>query len=321
MFPDVRLLILALLTSVVALSGGFGVFAAFRVNHEPLSRLPAGTAPLQLVADEPAAPAARWSVSFGSRSPLSEAPGERATVDTLQGAPVRGEPPEPAAAMTVETVKPMPSVGVRQPPASQPDPSPAAAQPAPAASTPGIPAPAVATATADSAPVPQAPPVETQAVQPAPAAMENAAGKTADQPVQALIPAVAAAEPAARPAAPTVAPLADASPVETTGTARDTAAPEAKAPENLVRKARPRTQRQIARKTLERRRLALRKRVTRTKPGTAVARLGGGNSTFRDPVFRSAANFQPRDEVRPRSVRKTATGSVPSNPTAWPNDE
>ena len=39
MFPNVRLLIVALVASVVALSCGFALFAAFRVNHEPLSRL------------------------------------------------------------------------------------------------------------------------------------------------------------------------------------------------------------------------------------------------------------------------------------------
>jgi hypothetical protein len=51
MFPNVRLMIAAMVASVVALSCGFGVFAAFRVNHEPLVRLPPATAPLQLVAD------------------------------------------------------------------------------------------------------------------------------------------------------------------------------------------------------------------------------------------------------------------------------
>ena len=42
MFPDFRLMIAAVLGSVVALMCGFGVFAAFRVNHEPLARLPSG---------------------------------------------------------------------------------------------------------------------------------------------------------------------------------------------------------------------------------------------------------------------------------------
>lgn len=54
MFPNVRLMIAAFFASVVALSGGFGVFAALRVNHEPLVRLQAANAPLQLVADQTA---------------------------------------------------------------------------------------------------------------------------------------------------------------------------------------------------------------------------------------------------------------------------
>jgi hypothetical protein len=51
MFPTVRLMIAATLASVVALICGFGMFAVFHVGHEPLVRLPATTAPLQLVAD------------------------------------------------------------------------------------------------------------------------------------------------------------------------------------------------------------------------------------------------------------------------------
>jgi hypothetical protein len=68
MFPDFRLMIAAVLTSVVALSGGFGVFAALRINHEPLSRLPSATAPLQLVPDDVAGPA----VISGGPPPASE---------------------------------------------------------------------------------------------------------------------------------------------------------------------------------------------------------------------------------------------------------
>ncbi len=51
MFPNVRLMIAAVFASVVVLSFGFGIFAAFRVNHEPLSRLPSGVAPPQFIAD------------------------------------------------------------------------------------------------------------------------------------------------------------------------------------------------------------------------------------------------------------------------------
>jgi len=74
MFPNVRLQIVALFVSVLALSFGFGVFAAFRVNHEPLAQIPASAAPLQLGAES----AARsntpmsWGAPFGSRFWLSE---------------------------------------------------------------------------------------------------------------------------------------------------------------------------------------------------------------------------------------------------------
>ena len=49
MFPDIRLLIVAVVASVVALSCGFGLFAALRVNHEPLARQQTDTAPLHLL--------------------------------------------------------------------------------------------------------------------------------------------------------------------------------------------------------------------------------------------------------------------------------
>ena len=51
MFPNVRLMIAAVFASVVVLTCGFGVFAAFRVSHEPLGRVQPAGAPMQLVAD------------------------------------------------------------------------------------------------------------------------------------------------------------------------------------------------------------------------------------------------------------------------------
>jgi hypothetical protein len=66
MFPNVRLMIAAMAASVVVLSCGFGVFAAFRVNHEPLARLPAVTAPVQHVAENP--PPA--SVTIATKEPF-----------------------------------------------------------------------------------------------------------------------------------------------------------------------------------------------------------------------------------------------------------
>lgn len=317
MFPDIRLLILALFTSIVALTCGFGVFAAFRVNHEPLSRLPADTTPLQLVADGPAAPAVRWAVPFRPRSSLGAARIGRATTETPEPAPPPREPLQPRIPRTVGTAKPEPTAGAPQRQASQPTQlsDAAATPPAPPAlpaPIPAMPAPTAPMATAVSAPAQQAPPVQTQAVRTAPAMVGDAAGKTAAEPAKAVIPGVAAIEPAA----PTVAP-----PVEITGTPPETVAPEAKVPAKLVRKVRPRTLRRTARKTIERRRVVLKKRATGTPPAAAFAQFDGGSSTFREPVFQSAPNFQPNNETRARSTRKTANRSAPSSPSVWPNDE
>jgi len=72
MLPNVRLLIAAMLASILVLMCGFGVFATFRVRHEPIAHLPAAMAPLQLVAEIRAAPAtilvARETADQHSRS-------------------------------------------------------------------------------------------------------------------------------------------------------------------------------------------------------------------------------------------------------------
>ena len=53
MFPNVRLMIVAMIVSMVAaICGGLALFAAFRVNHEPFARLPSDDPPLQLVFDQ-----------------------------------------------------------------------------------------------------------------------------------------------------------------------------------------------------------------------------------------------------------------------------
>ena len=49
MFPNARLVVVAMLASIVAVSCGLGVFAAFRVNHQPFTRLQSADPPLQLV--------------------------------------------------------------------------------------------------------------------------------------------------------------------------------------------------------------------------------------------------------------------------------
>ena len=129
MFPNVRLLIAAVVASVVALSCGFGLFAAFRVNHEPLSRLATGAAPLQLAAGNPmpsvALPAP--ADSFGDRFPLNQAaaaspetpPRQLEHDDSV-------EPPSAAASATAmpsetDAVEPTQPTPVAQVPATMPD--------------------------------------------------------------------------------------------------------------------------------------------------------------------------------------------------------
>ena len=74
MLPNVRLQIVALFVSVVALSFGFGVFAAFRVNHEPLVQVPAAAAPLRVASENAPLYSATtpWGAPFGARFWLSE---------------------------------------------------------------------------------------------------------------------------------------------------------------------------------------------------------------------------------------------------------
>src|SRR5271166_2177013 len=58
MLPNVRLLIAAMLASVLVLICGFGVFAAFRVSRDPIAHLPVAAPPLQLIAENRAASSA-----------------------------------------------------------------------------------------------------------------------------------------------------------------------------------------------------------------------------------------------------------------------
>jgi hypothetical protein len=109
MFPNGRLVIVAMLASVVAVSCGLGVFAAFRVNHQPFTRLQSADPPLQLVFGS-GAPAPVRDVSaapFGVRFLLNVpvAVPETVSVVSIQREPgpvadpaVPAPQPEPAAA-------------------------------------------------------------------------------------------------------------------------------------------------------------------------------------------------------------------------------
>jgi hypothetical protein len=51
MFPNVRLIVVAILAAIAGIGCGLGLFATFRVNHEPLARLAEGSPPMQLAFD------------------------------------------------------------------------------------------------------------------------------------------------------------------------------------------------------------------------------------------------------------------------------
>ena len=99
MLPNVRLMIAATLASVVALICGFGMFAVFRVSHDPFARLPAATAPLQLVAGNAAKSAAGLASGepFDRRFQVKASPN---AATEASAAPAASEPrAEPEAAV------------------------------------------------------------------------------------------------------------------------------------------------------------------------------------------------------------------------------
>lgn len=71
MLPTLRLLIAAMLATVVVLICGFGVFATFRVSHDPIAHLPTAAVPLQMVAEAGAGSGA-LSAAHDSAEPRSQ---------------------------------------------------------------------------------------------------------------------------------------------------------------------------------------------------------------------------------------------------------
>jgi hypothetical protein len=100
MFPNVRLLVVAVLAAIAGIACGLGLFATFRVNHEPLARFAEGGPPLQLAFDklasmpDTAAPvAARYPLN-GAAKPLSAPvliPPSNAAPDSAEAGSVPGE--------------------------------------------------------------------------------------------------------------------------------------------------------------------------------------------------------------------------------------
>lgn len=346
MFPNVRLLTGALVASIVALSCGFGLFAAFRVNHEPLSRLPVGTTPVQFVANVAVAPSAGWGTPFDGQSHLNGPQRSEIAADapaaTLSGQTTL----EAASASTAEPIKPVAVVA----PAIEPAPPREIAQPAEviepvvsviqaAATMERPPAPEVdrkisrpdsvkgdaagqtalsattlAAGPADGAASPVSiSPDETASVASSPADSASPSASAASlsdadsaQPTGTIASAAAPRDSVAAPRKPNSesdavapAPAPTPAPIIAIATPSDQPAvvvppakkaalfPEATEPANAaqspVRKIGAKTDSQIVRKPVARRRVAVRRRVVR--------RLRRSSGLFGDPVFQSAPNF------------------------------
>jgi hypothetical protein len=328
MFPNVRLLAGALFASVVALCCGFGIFAAFRVNHEPLSRLPANTVALQLVSNEAAGPPPAWQAPISSRVetvsdlrsdgagtgaptllPISRITIQQSSLRTMSSVRPEAEidashaPPRhefqplglsAVAALSVPTMSAALSVS------KQPLSSPIATQSAPAS-------PAAATGTASAQ--------QTSATQAQPAAKAKSdakpdvLGKPAE-PATAM-PAIASVEPLPDSPSPTM------QQADVTNTAPEAAVPEPKARPKLL--GRQILRKQI-RQALQRRRLIARRRIALSTTASNGAQSGYQNSTFPEPFFQSAPGaFQHQSTANRSTARKNSNAAAP--PTSWASSE
>jgi hypothetical protein len=143
MFPNVRLMIVAIMASIVGIGCGLGMFAVFRVNHDPLHdpfvRLANGATPMQLVFSNalPSAMTDAAATPFGIRfeikaprtgggetpQPVSAMPGEAgpaAAAPPSVGATTATPPPDAPDSATVQSAGPHgPAQAAIQPPAEQ----------------------------------------------------------------------------------------------------------------------------------------------------------------------------------------------------------
>jgi len=104
MFPNIRLMIVTVLAAILGIGCGLGLFATFRVNHEPLALLSNGSVPLQLAWEkgEPAPKPSPWGVRYpvnGGAKPIAAPvlPAQLAPADT------HATEPAPAAAAMAAT--------------------------------------------------------------------------------------------------------------------------------------------------------------------------------------------------------------------------
>jgi hypothetical protein len=327
MFPNLRLLIGALLASVVTLCCGFGVFAAFRVSHEPLSRLPAATAPLQLVINEAAAPRPTWGAPIGGLLAVnvSDVGGAAAVRPVISSA-------RPATAVKTAAVIDA-SRQHTSPPTTQKtslNPTAPATQTPPAAAKPAA---VVAPSSTAASPPPSAAavpaPVASSASTPPPDKRDAAAKATivplvtadavkANIPPPQTLPANSDVTPPAPAAVATIDPAPPgAQPAESSDATPEAAGPAANSETKPAETVQPAKARKAIAKPV--RRVAARRRLVRKPRAPVVAQFGGDTATFHDPVFQSAPDTQTRRATRTSSAKKAANSDTTSNSFSWPN--
>jgi hypothetical protein len=340
MFPNVRLLIAATFASVLALSFGFGVFAAFRVNHEPLSRLPPVRAPFQLAADNTATVAAVESFDASSRA--GEAP-FGASVTALAFAPERHNSIESSGLAAIGSHFP-PATEAR--PGQTPD---VAGAPATTASLPAQPSvqetPVRDTAAQEIAPQEIA--AEEKSAQPAPVAgaRPKAAADTTvlnapeQTPAQVAHAAEAthdgaqgrASEDQAHAPSPGVvvatAPAVDQArpaglPVEVIKTPQSAIKLHVKSTARTVARSTVKTRLKTARAAARRHRFAARIWRPRIAPTRVTGQFNVEDTNFPQPGFQTAADgFQPQSQPNRRFARSRARYDAIGGPFIRPGTQ
>jgi hypothetical protein len=111
MIPDVRVMMVALFASIVAISSGLGLFAAFRVNHEQFAGARNGSPLLEMAFAVPASVADAPPASVADRSRMDM---PTASIDAADAAAIRpndaAAEPEIAAAAVEPTTAPAAAV-------------------------------------------------------------------------------------------------------------------------------------------------------------------------------------------------------------------
>lgn len=289
MFPNVRLMVAAVVASIMALSFGFGLFAAVRVNHEPL----AGPTPLQLAADHVSPPVETLTAggTFGTRYREVQLP--------------LADPDAGLSALKVslrDSVEPTNTVALAGPVVgADPQPQSGAAAPVPESngqqSGAAVDEPAQA-ASAGSASAPDAPasgldgaaPAQAAGIAPAPVSEPDAksagAGGVSAEPMPAASPQTAAIETPADQAQPVV----ESSKADTPASAPSTAAATP-----------PKHRHRIVRRKVNRQSVVMMQRARAARVG-AIVPSSPPTDNFLQPHFQTA----PAPSARSRPAAKAA---------------